>query len=435
MNWKNFSGHGQLTGEGTGEQPGEMDKDRQVFGAGRHQYLLNPVAAPEKVARFEAQYHVKLPPEYVFFLTQVGNGGAGPYYGLYSLEKLAMYTEYLDQYTEADEQGLPALIDRRMTDRDWAEAMERGEDDEAYDGVMKEVCSGLLVIGTQGCTYDNLLMWKGSERGKVVYIDWNMEPDYGPFLTGMTFLDWYERYFLEIIAGNSITSYGYRSLKTEEELAAEYPQAATDQERRDILMGLFRFPKVKPSTVDFLAGLREPDTDGLRTELLFQFDLPRGLAVFQELLAGRNPAQAAACARRMPDQYKNRYYRDMVRLLYEPEVKEKSRVLFFLHDCSCRAARDIAAFAADPENGEESRKSAVYVMGACPDKTDFLPLFIGLMRGPSYWLAHTALQAMLRTPCQELLETYEWMWEKYKDDKVMRNNLLAAFKTYGIKKQ
>ena len=133
------------------------------------------------------------------------------------------------------------------------------DSDTAYDRVMKEVCAGLLVIGTQGCTYDNLLMWKGSEQGKIVYIDWNLEPEYGPFLTGMSFLDWYESYFQEIIAGNSVTSYGYRSLKSEEELAALYPAVETSEERRQILMGFFRFNRVEPGTVEFLAGLRDPE--------------------------------------------------------------------------------------------------------------------------------------------------------------------------------
>ena len=54
------------------------------------------------------------------------------------------------------------------------------------------------------------------------------------------------------------------------------------------------------------------------------------------------------------------------------------------------------------------------------------------MRGDSYWLAHTALQAMAGTPCAELVETYSWMWEKYKTDKIMVSNLETAFKTCGI---
>ena len=116
-------------------------------------------------------------------------------------------------------------------------------------------------------------------------------------------------------------------------------------------------------------------------------------------------------------------------------MREKSRLLFFLNDCSCRRAKDLTDFAADPKNDEESRKTAVYVMGCCPDRMDFLPLFKALMRGDSYWLAHTALQAVAKTPCMELLETYEWMWDKYKGDRVMRSNLVIAFKNLGINRE
>ena len=46
-------------------------------------------------------------------------------------------------------------------------------------------------------------------------------------------------------------------------------------------MGLFRFNRVEPGTVEFLAGLRDPELDGLRTELLFRFDPARGFQVFE----------------------------------------------------------------------------------------------------------------------------------------------------------
>lgn len=417
---------------------GQVDRQYKVFGAERHKYRLNPTVSPEEVAHFEANYHVKLPKEYAFFLTQVGNGGAGPYYGLYPLEKLPMYTEYLDRYTDQDAEGLPAFIDRRMTDQDWREAMGRADgapDDEAYDAVMREVCSGLLVIGTQGCTYDNALMWKGSEQGRIVCFDWNLEPEYGPFFTGLSFLDWYTAFFQEILAGNDVASYGYRSLKTERELVAGYKAASTERERRQILQSLERFPKAEAATVEFLSGLQDPEMDGLRTELLFRFDLPRGIAVFEALLAGQNPGGAVECAKRLPEAYRNRYYPQMVELLYRPEAKEKGRLLFFLGDCGCRKAADIAPFAANHENGEESRKIAVYVMGGCPDKEACIPLFAALMRDESWEVALNALQAVSRVPCDRLLETYEWMWEKYQGDKIMRSNLLVAFKTQGILKQ
>ena len=424
------------------KRAGKADQGRKVFGSGAHDYRLKPPATLEEVRQFEHRFHLTLPPEYVFFLTKVGNGGAGPYYGLYSLEELGKYTEYLNQYTEADRDGLPAFIQREMSARDWAAAMEEAEeaDDEEYDRLMKRVCSGLLVIGTQGCTYDHLLMWKGGEQGKVVYIDWNLEPEYGPFFTGMTFLQWYEHFFLEILAGHDVTSYGYRSLKTQRELIRDYPQAADFQERRRILDGFYKFRKADPATIGFLAGLaaeegevsNQAELAGTATDLLFRLDLPSGLRVFERLLGGVNLQAAVYCARRLPQQYRERYYHKMLALLFRPEIRDKSRLLFFLGDCGCRRAADLALFVMDEGNSLEDRKTAVYEMGTCADKMDYTGLFIELMRGESYWMAHTALQAVAKTPAPELSDTYKWMWTKYETDSVMRSNLEIAFKTNGI---
>ena len=74
-------------------------------------------------------------------------------------------------------------------------------------------------------------------------------------------------------------------------------------------------------------------------------------------------------------------------------------------------------------------------MGGCPDKEACIPLFAALMRDESWDVALNALQAVAKLPCAGLLETYEWMWEKYQGDKIMRNNLLVAFKAQGIIKQ
>ena len=54
------------------------------------------------------------------------------------------------------------------------------------------------------------------------------------------------------------------------------------------------------------------------------------------------------------------------------------------------------------------------------------------MRGEDYWLAHAALQAMSRTSCPELTDTYKWMGERYKGDSTMESNLKIAFKTNKV---
>src|SRR5437868_5355597 len=63
-----------------------LDKGFALFGSPRHQYQLNPTLSLEKIQQFEQTHYVKLPREYVQFLTELGNGGAGPFYGLEQFE-------------------------------------------------------------------------------------------------------------------------------------------------------------------------------------------------------------------------------------------------------------------------------------------------------------------------------------------------------------
>ena len=110
------------------KRAGKKDGTREIFGSSKHGYKLNPTVTQEEVRRFEARWHLTLPDEYVFFLTKVGNGGAGPYYGLDSLENLARYNEYLGFYDARDKEALPPFIDRNMSPVNWARAMKEMED-------------------------------------------------------------------------------------------------------------------------------------------------------------------------------------------------------------------------------------------------------------------------------------------------------------------
>lgn len=392
------------------EAAGKADPEYKIFGSKKHKYTLKPVIPLEKVRKFEEQYHIELPEEYVFFLTMVGNGGAGPYYGLYSLESLALYTECLESYSAKEAQEYPVLIDQNRKPEQWDDKIqewERAESDQECDEIMKQISAGALVIGTQGCTYDHLLMWKGSEKGRIVYIDWDFGAGYRPFFTNRSFLEWYELFFKEIIQGHNVESYGYRRIESEESLRANYLKAADPAEKKDILWGFWRFVTAEPATIEFLEGLEDPESDSIRTHLLLEFEPMKGISVFEKLLRGKNPKAAIACSRRL---------------------------LYFLSDCKCRSAKDIAPFGAEERNKLEERKTAVYVMGTCPDKMNCACEFKKLMRQEDYWLAHTALQAVSSSGCKEFLDTYEWMWEKYHGDKTMEANLITAFKFCNIVK-
>lgn len=52
-----------------------------------HQYKFNSCLNESDIASFEQKFGVKLPEEYRDFLLIVGNGGAGPDYGILSLEQ------------------------------------------------------------------------------------------------------------------------------------------------------------------------------------------------------------------------------------------------------------------------------------------------------------------------------------------------------------
>lgn len=68
------------------------DRTRQVFGAAQHRHTLAPVATAEDVAAFETRFELSLPDDYRAWITQMGNGGAGPYYGLSALAPLERQT-------------------------------------------------------------------------------------------------------------------------------------------------------------------------------------------------------------------------------------------------------------------------------------------------------------------------------------------------------
>jgi hypothetical protein len=57
----------------------------RVFGSDVHRFELNPRLPSKEINEFEHRHHISLPVDYRRFLLEVGNGGAGPYYGLFPL--------------------------------------------------------------------------------------------------------------------------------------------------------------------------------------------------------------------------------------------------------------------------------------------------------------------------------------------------------------
>ena len=173
----------------------------RIFGAEKHRYGFAEPASAQAVQAVQEQLGVTFPASYAAYLTQLGNGGAGPHYGLYSLEELIDWNDYLPD----PETSRTAWLHSRLSPEEWAQAAaayKDTEDDTAFQALWHRMMHGALTIGTQGCTLDTLLLCDGADAGQVVYFDWSMFEGNPPFFTGKSFEEWMEGYFRKVIAGD-----------------------------------------------------------------------------------------------------------------------------------------------------------------------------------------------------------------------------------------
>ena len=59
-----------------------------VCGVEAHRFELDPPLTLAELEAFEARHSCRLPDDYRLFITRAGNGGAGPYYGLFPLGRM-----------------------------------------------------------------------------------------------------------------------------------------------------------------------------------------------------------------------------------------------------------------------------------------------------------------------------------------------------------
>jgi hypothetical protein len=66
----------------------DADREHAVFGSSSHGYTLHPPLTEAKIAAFERTHEMRLPDDYRAFVTRLGNGGAGPFYGVFRLGEM-----------------------------------------------------------------------------------------------------------------------------------------------------------------------------------------------------------------------------------------------------------------------------------------------------------------------------------------------------------
>ena len=206
------------------------DAALKQFGAESHKYQWNPPASLKEIEEFEQETGVVLPDGYRNFLLQAGNGGAGPFYGLFPISASKGWPIEPDK--------LPWLAPDR--------SVEELED-------VPDWKRGCIPIGSQGDTYITCLMVTGLDRGRVVYIEY--ERSWIFFPRESDFLSWYTRWLREAAAGYDMGWFGIFLDGDEETLQRHYVQADTEGERLLAIDSMEKFPDLSGASQDFICSI------------------------------------------------------------------------------------------------------------------------------------------------------------------------------------
>ncbi len=261
------------------EQAKAADPKLKRFGARSHRYRLSAPAGEEAVAAFEEEFHVQLPEEYRDFLTLVGDGGAGPYFGLFGLKKIKKALRDSELY---DVQG-EVLLDPEMGAEDWKKLADWKDDEEEAP-----LYAGVLPIESQGDTFMTGLVLTGPYRGQVVYYD---EDCYRKpfFVREKGFLAWYERWLREVIAGyeDPETGFGLNLDGDPEELAQLYEQAQASRDKLEVIRSFYKFQELPEAQRDYFGQVCARESDVVvraeLIEMLLRFRAPQAEILLEKL--------------------------------------------------------------------------------------------------------------------------------------------------------
>lgn len=227
----------------------QMDSDEELFGADSHHYQLNPPLDMAQIEQWQRRTGVRLSQEYVQFMTQLGNGGAGPYYGIERFE---------DSENRYDAVALPCVLSPEMSDEEWQTLSHLAEDcsDDEYDSRESLLHQGLFYLGTCGCTYDILLVVTGKHAGRLVYThEWCDSPTPYQFAYESHFLDWYERWLDEIIQQYDTGWFGHRMGGNETTLFNLFHHDDNEKTKLAALEGLKKLPSLSEKGIEQLTRI------------------------------------------------------------------------------------------------------------------------------------------------------------------------------------
>ncbi len=183
-----------------------------LFGAQYHGFRMNPPLKENEVSDFETRWSISLPDEFRSFLLLVGNGGAGPGYGLYPLGQSMHLRELIDcdSNTLKPEDPFPHTQPwNDLTGKPYPNNVsDLGLYDEQAAAFLPRYFDpkwsyGAIPLSTRGCGLEVILVVTGVERGTVWHDDRAAYDGIYPVTQAgrerIGFLDWYRAWLDEAL--------------------------------------------------------------------------------------------------------------------------------------------------------------------------------------------------------------------------------------------
>lgn len=176
-----------------------LDNQYKVFGAKDHKYELNPCLTEFEIKSIENFTEIPFPEDYREFLLKIGDGGAGPHYGIYRINK-AINFNYKDYYSFPfpfekfwDELNDPEELVQQLVHNEYYRD-EFNDEDYEDDNYIR----GAIPICAEGCGHMTMLVISGKERGNM----WGdsrcssggIYPLSSINKTRLSFIEWYEKW-------------------------------------------------------------------------------------------------------------------------------------------------------------------------------------------------------------------------------------------------
>jgi len=327
----------------------------EAFGTAKHRFVLKPPLSVEAVVAFETRYGVEVPEAYRTFLTRLGAGGAGPYYGILGLDG-------------ADEPGFDEPLERILQAPCMVRpAMADGWTDELPADVLSPF-QGMLCIMDQGCTYYGSICLNGPFRGRVVNIDLDGAPP--RFSDNPDFLAYYERWLDDWLDGSDLFWFGFGITGDESELLHLVVEGGENERRTDAAFALGRLPSPGPTALNELQRILQvgDEDESLRAAAATTL-ARRGDTGIVDVLVSTVVAEPSVEVRRAIVSGLWRHHKDvdgrlddvMVRLLGDDDGDVVKFALYAVRDRKCWTLEMVEPLADDER--KDVRSTARWLLG------------------------------------------------------------------------